>query len=352
MSPDARSPDALSSGALSSGARFPEAMPYVEVREPGGPEHLVIAEGPLPLLRAGDLLVRVEAAGINRPDIMQRKGDYPPPPGASPVLGLEVAGEVVALGSDVAGFAVGDRVCALANGGGYAQYCAVPASQALRLPKGYDAARAAALPETFFTVWANLFMMADLKAGETVLIHGGTSGIGTTAIQLAREFGATVYATAGTAEKCEACLGLGAHRAINYRTEDFAAVIAEATGKRGVDVILDMVGATYFDRNLKSLGLDGRLSIIAFLGGTFAEKVNLGPILLKRLRITGSAMRPRTASEKQEIRDQLLDKVWPLLDDGRIAPVMHAVLPHTEVVNAHRMLEHGDHIGKIVITFA
>ncbi|MBB3975993.1 putative PIG3 family NAD(P)H quinone oxidoreductase [Rhizobium azooxidifex] len=330
---------------------LPEAMSYVEVREPGGPEHLVIAQGPLPLLRTGEILVRVAAAGINRPDLMQRKGDYPPPPGASPILGLEIAGEVVALGPDVTAFTVGDKVCALANGGGYAQYCTVPASQALRFPKGYEPARAAALPETFFTVWANLFMMADLKAGETVLVHGGTSGIGTTAIQLARAFGAKVYATAGTAEKCEACVGLGAHRAINYRTEDFAAVIAEETDRRGVDVILDMVGATYFDRNLKSLGLDGRLSIIAFLGGTFAEKVNLGPILLRRLRIMGSAMRPRTAAEKQAIRDDLLEKVWPLLDAGRLAPVIQAVLPFTEVVNAHRMLEHGDHVGKVVITF-
>lgn len=332
-------------------AMLPETMSHVEVREPGGPEHLVIASGPVPLLRTGEILVRVAAAGINRPDIMQRKGDYPPPPGASPILGLEVAGEVVALGPGVTAFSVGDKVCALANGGGYAEYCAVPASQALRFPKGYDAARAAALPETFFTVWANLFMMAELKAGETVLVHGGTSGIGTTAIQLARAFGARVYATAGTAEKCEACVGLGAHRAINYRTEDFAAVIAEETGRRGVDVILDMVGATYFDRNLKSLGLDGRLSIIAFLGGTFAEKVNLGPILLRRLRIMGSAMRPRTAEEKQAIRDDLQEKVWPLLDAGRLAPVIQAVLPFAEVANAHRMLEHGDHIGKVVIAF-
>lgn len=328
-----------------------ETMRHVAVREPGGAEDLTIVEAALPELRPGEILVRVAAAGINRPDIMQRKGDYPPPPGASPILGLEIAGEVVALGAGVTEFAVGDKVCALANGGGYAQYCAVPATQALRFPKGYDAVKAAALPETFFTVWANLFMMAGLKSGETVLIHGGTSGIGTTAIQLATAFGAKVYATAGSTEKCEACIGLGAHRAINYRTEDFSAVIAEETGRKGVDVILDMIGAAYFARNLKSLALDGRLSIIAFLGGAVVEKASLGPILSRRLRVMGSAMRPRTAAEKQAIRDELLHKVWPHLDSGRVAPVIQAVLPFTEVAAAHAMLEKGDHIGKVVITF-
>ncbi|PTM98570.1 NAD(P)H-quinone oxidoreductase [Mycoplana dimorpha] len=331
--------------------QLPATMRHVAVREPGGAEDLTIVEAALPDLRPGEILVRVAAAGINRPDIMQRKGDYPPPPDASPILGLEIAGEVVALGGGVTGFAAGDKVCALANGGGYAQYCAVPATQALRFPKGYDAVKAAALPETFFTVWANLFMMADLKSGETVLIHGGTSGIGTTAIQLATAFGAKVYATAGSTEKCEACVGLGAHRAINYRTEDFSAVIAEETGRKGVDVILDMIGAAYFARNLKSLALDGRLSIIAFLGGAVVEKASLGPILSRRLRIMGSAMRPRTAAEKQAIRDELLYKVWPHLDSGRVAPVIQAVLPFTEVAAAHAMLEKGDHIGKVVITF-
>ncbi|HVK91828.1 MAG TPA: NAD(P)H-quinone oxidoreductase [Mycoplana sp.] len=331
--------------------QLPETMRHVDVREPGGAENLVIIEAALPQLRPGEILVRVAAAGINRPDIMQRRGDYPPPPGASPILGLEIAGEVVSLGAGVTEFSPGDRVCALANGGGYAQYCAVPATQALRFPKGYDAVKAAALPETFFTVWANLFMMAGLKSGETVLIHGGTSGIGTTAIQLATAFGAKVYATAGSTEKCEACVGLGAHRAINYRTEDFGAVIAEETGRKGVDVILDMIGAAYFDRNLKSLALDGRLSIIAFLGGAVAEKANLGPILTRRLRVMGSAMRPRTAAEKQAIRDELLQKVWPHLDSGRVAPVIQAVLPFTEVAAAHAMLEKGEHIGKVVISF-
>ena len=227
----------------------------------------------------------------------------------------------------------------------------MPAGQALPFPKGFDAVRAAALPETFFTVWANLFMMADLKRGETVLVHGGTSGIGTTAIQLAKALGARVFTTAGSPAKCEACVTLGASRAINYRSEDFAAVIAEETEKKGVDVILDMIGAAYFERNLKSLGRDGRLSIIAFLGGTFVEKVSLAPILQKRLHITGSAMRPRSSGEKQEIRDQLKAKVWPLLEEGRLAPVIHAVLPFSQASSANRMMESGDHIGKIMLSF-
>ena len=329
----------------------PSTMFHIGLSAPGGPENLAVVRGDVPAVRPGEILVRVEAAGINRPDVLQRKGEYPPPPDASPILGLEVAGKIVALGAGVTGHAVGDRVCALANGGGYAQYCAVPATQALPFPKGYDAVKAAALPETFFTVWANLFMMAELKAGESVLIHGGSSGIGTTAIQLAAALGARVFATAGSAEKCEACLGLGASRAINYRSEDFAAVIAGETGRAGVDVILDMIGAAYFERNLKSLARDGRLSIIAFLGGAVAERVNLAPIMLKRLRVTGSAMRPRTAAEKQTIRDALLAKVWPLLEAGRVAPVVHAVMPYAEAAAAHRMMEEGDHIGKIVLTF-
>lgn len=328
---------------------LPSSMTYVGLSEHGGPDNLVVMEGRTPQPKRGEILVRVAAAGINRPDVLQRKGDYPPPPDASPILGLEIAGEVVALGDDVTGYALGDTVCALANGGGYAQYCTVPAGQALPFPKGFDAVRAAALPETFFTVWANLFMMAGLKPGESVLIHGGSSGIGTTAVQLASALGSRVFTTAGTAEKCAACLDLGASRAINYRTEDFCAVIAEETGRAGVDVILDMIGAAYFERNLKSLARDGRLSIIAFLGGTFAEKVSLAPIMLKRLHLMGSAMRPRTAAEKQEIRDALLENVWPLLEEGRIAPVIHAVMPFSEAAAGHRIMEHGDHIGKIML---
>ena len=329
---------------------LPQAMRYIGLTAPGGPENLVLAQGPVPSLGPDDLLIRVEATGINRPDVMQRKGLYPPPPGASPILGLEVAGEIVAMGEAAEGFAIGDRVAALANGGGYAEYCAVPAGQALPVPDGMDAATAAALPETFFTVWANLFQMADLVEGETFLVHGGTSGIGTTAIQLASAFGAQVYATAGSAAKCEACLGLGAKRAINYREEDFEAVIREETEGRGVDVILDMIGASYFERNIASLAKDGRLAIIALMGGATAQNVSLAPIMMRRLRVMGSTLRPRTATEKQAIRDDLLDNVWPLLEAGEVAPVLHAVLPFEEAAEAHRLMEAGDHIGKIVLT--
>ena len=309
-----------------------------------------MARGPVPQPRAGEILIRVHAAGVNRPDVLQRSGAYPPPKDASPILGLEVAGEVVALGEGVTRFSTGDQVCALVNGGGYAQYCTAPATQALPFPKGYDAVKAAALPETFFTVWANLFQMAGLTEGETVLIHGGTSGIGTTAIQLAKAFGAEVFTTAGSAEKCAACVQLGAKRAINYREEDFAAVIREETGGRGVDTILDMIGASYVEKNLASLAKDGCLSIIAFLGGSVAEKLDLTPIMVKRLTVTGSTMRPRTAAEKQAIRDELQEEVWPLLEAGTVAPVIHSVLPFAEVAEAHRLMESSNHIGKIMLT--
>lgn len=327
---------------------LPSEMRFIDLPQPGAPDAMKFARGALPEVKAGDLLVRVEAAGVNRPDIAQRQGSYPPPPGASPVLGLEVAGEVVALGNGVEGFAVGDRVCALANGGGYAEYCTVPATQALPWPKGYDAIRASALPETFFTVWANLFMMAGLKAGETVLIHGGSSGIGTTAIQLAKAIGATVFTTVGNEEKAEACVKLGARRAINYKTEDFAAIVKAET-KGGVDVILDMIAAAYFEKNLASLAKDGRLSIISLLGGAVAEKANLAPIMVKRLHVMGSTMRPRTAVEKQAIRDELRDTVWPLIETGKVAPVIHTVFEFDQVVDAHRLMESSDHIGKIIL---
>ncbi|MBT9368718.1 NAD(P)H-quinone oxidoreductase [Rhizobium sp. CSW-27] len=331
-------------------ATLPASMRHVDLQSFGAPEVMTFASGPVPLPRAGEILVHVQAAGVNRPDVAQRQGIYPPPKEASPILGLEVAGEVVALGEGVTDFAVGDQVCGLANGGGYAQYCLLPAGQALPFPKGYDAVRAAALSETFFTVWANLFQMAGLTEGESVLIHGGTSGIGTTAIQLARAFGATVYTTAGSAEKCAACEGLGAARAINYKSEDFVAVLKEATGGQGVDVVLDMIGAAYFEKNLSVLAKDGCLSIIAFLGGAVAEKVNLSPIMVKRLTVTGSTMRPRTAEEKRAIRDDLATQVWPLLEAGRVAPVIHTVLPFDQVVEAHRLMESSSHIGKIVLT--
>lgn len=328
---------------------LPSTMRFVDLPSFGGPEVMTFSNGPLPSPKAGELLVKVQAAGINRPDVAQRQGNYPAPKDASPVLGLEVAGEVVALGEGVSDFQVGDRVCALANGGGYAEYCVVPAGQALPFPKGYDAVKAAAVPETFFTVWANLFQMAGLTEGESVLIHGGSSGIGTTAIQLAKAFGAEVYTTAGSNEKCDACEKLGAKRAINYKQEDFAAVIKDATGGKGVDVILDMIGASYFEKNIASLAKDGCLSMIAFLGGTIAEKVDLRPIMVKRLTVTGSTMRPRTADEKRAIRDELVEQVWPLLEAGKVAPVIHDVIDFDQVSEGHRLMESSSHIGKIVM---
>ncbi|WP_245297241.1 NAD(P)H-quinone oxidoreductase [Rhizobium oryziradicis] len=329
---------------------LPTTMRYIDVSSPGGPDVMRVVDGPLPLVRAGEVLVKVEAVGINRPDVAQRQGSYPPPKDASPVMGLEVAGTVAAVGEGVQDFAIGDKVCGLANGGGYAEYCLLPVGQTLPWPKGYDAIKAAAVPETFFTVWANLFQMAGVTEGETVLIHGGTSGIGTTAIQLAKAFGADVFTTAGSADKCAACEKLGAKRAINYKNEDFAAVIKAETDGKGVDVILDMIGAAYFEKNIASLAKDGCLSIIAFLGGAVAEKVNLGPIMVKRLTVTGSTMRPRTAEEKRAIRDDLLSEVWPLLEQGTVAPVIHAVLPFEQVAEAHRQMEESNHIGKIVLT--
>lgn len=328
---------------------LPSTMRHVELAGFGAPEVMSFTSGPLPSPKAGEILVRVEAAGVNRPDVAQRQGTYPPPKDASPILGLEVAGEVVALGEGVVEFALGDKVCGLANGGGYAQYCVLPAGQALSFPKGYDAVKAAAVPETFFTVWANLFQMAGLTEGESVLIHGGSSGIGTTAIQLAKAFGATVYTTAGSAEKCAACETLGATRAINYKSEDFVAAIKEATEGKGVDVILDMIGAAYFEKNLAALAKDGCLSIIAFLGGAVADKVNLSPIMVKRLTVTGSTMRPRTAEEKRAIRDELLAQVWPLLEAGIVSPVIHEVMAFEDVVKAHQLMESSSHIGKIVL---
>ncbi|OWW02570.1 NAD(P)H-quinone oxidoreductase [Rhizobium sp. R72] len=327
---------------------LPMQMRFIDLPSFGAPEVMRIATGPLPIPGEGQLLVRTAAIGVNRPDVAQRQGTYPPPKDASPVLGLEMAGEVVAIGQGVRDFAVGDNVCGLTNGGAYAEYCLLPAGQALRFPKGYDAVKASALPENYFTVWANMFQMAGLTEGEKVLVHGGSSGIGTTAIQLARAFGAEVYATAGSQEKCDACVKLGAKRAINYKTEDFAEVIKAETG-HGVDIILDMIGAAYFERNVASLAKDGCLSIIAFLGGAVAEKVNLAPIMVKRLTITGSTLRPRTAEEKRAIRDDLLSQVWPLLDEGKLTPVIDTVAAFEDVADAHRLMETSGHIGKIML---
>jgi len=330
---------------------LPATMRYMTTTGPGGPEVLAPGTIATPQPAADEVLIRVQAAGVNRPDVLQRKGLYPPPPGASPIIGLEVAGVVVAVGPDVTGFAVGGPVCGLANGGGYAEYCAVPATQCLPWPRGYDAVRAAALPETFFTVWANLFLHGRFSRGETVLIHGGTSGIGVTAIQLAREFGATaVYATAGSEEKCAACLRLGATAAINYRNEDFAERIACLTKGRGVDVVIDIVGAPYFQRNMDSLAFDGRLVEVATQFGTRVENFDLLQVMRKRLTVTGSTMRPRTTAQKAAIAAELRRQVWPVLDAGRIAPVIHAVFPLEQAAEAHRVMESSTHIGKLMLT--
>ncbi|HLB96014.1 MAG TPA: NAD(P)H-quinone oxidoreductase, partial [Acetobacteraceae bacterium] len=296
--------------------------------------------------------IRVQAAGVNRPDIAQRSGSYPPPPGASPLLGLEVAGEVVAAGDAVTAYRTGDRVCALTNGGGYAEYCVAPAPQCLPWPSAYDAVRAAALPETYFTVWANLFQGGRLAASERTLIHGGSSGIGVTAIQLAKEFGVTAYVTAGTDEKCAACTRLGAVAAINYHTQDFVEEIARLTDKRGVDVVLDMVGAPYLQRDLRTLAMDGRLVLIAFLQGSKAENFDFVTVMTKRLTITGSTMRPRSTAQKGAIATALREKVWPALDAGRCGPVINATFPLVEAAAAHRLMESSTHIGKIMLRVA
>ncbi len=317
----------------------------------GGPEVLHIATGPVPAPAPGEVLIRVQAAGVNRPDVQQRMGSYPPPPGASPLLGLEVAGEVAAVNGD-AGFAVGDKVCALANGGGYAEYCTAPGTQCLPWPAGYDAVRAAAVPETYFTVWANLFGLGRLQPGESALVHGGSGGIGVTAIQLAHAFGSRVYATAGSREKCDACVRLGADAAINYKEADFAAGIKEFTAGKGVDAVLDMVGGPYIARNLRCLALDGRLVLIAFLGGAKVEALDLTTIMVRRLTVTGSTMRPRTAAQKGAIAEALRAKVWPLLDKGECGPVINEVFPLERAADAHRLMESSAHIGKIMLTVA
>lgn len=327
---------------------IPTDMQFI-AHEPGGPEGMRLATGPLPSPKPNELLIRVQAAGVNRPDVQQRLGAYPPPPGASPVLGLEVAGEVVAAGPDARGWAPGDRVCGLANGGGYAEYCAVPATQCLPWPDGYDAVRAAALPETYFTVWANLFGLGRLRRGESALVHGGTSGIGVTAIQLAHEFGSRVYATAGSAAKCDSCVRLGADGAINYRDADFVDSIRQFTAGKGVDVVLDMVGAAYAQRNLRCLATDGRLVIIAFMGGAKVDTFDLTTIMTRRLIVTGSTMRPRTAAQKAAIADALRTEVWPVLGIGRCGPVIHDVFPLADAAAAHRLMESSAHVGKIML---
>ena len=327
----------------------PTQMRCVEISQAGPPEVLKLAQRATPQPQMGEVLIEVAAAGINRPDCFQRAGFYPPPPGASDLPGLEVAGRVVALGEGAHGVALGDEVCALVPGGGYADYCTAPAALCLPIPKGYGATEAAALPETMFTVWSNVFDRGALQPGESFLVQGGSSGIGTTAIQLVKAFGHPVYATAGSPEKCAACEALGADRAINYKTEDFVAVLKEVTGGRGVDVILDMVAGDYTPRELKALADDGRLVLIAFLGGAKSQ-VNMAEVMQRRLVITGSTLRPRSVAFKTAIAAQLRAKVWPLLDAGRIKPVIHATFPMAEAAAAHALMESSAHVGKIVLT--
>jgi putative PIG3 family NAD(P)H quinone oxidoreductase len=323
-------------------------MRAVEISKFGPPEVLILVERPDPIPAPGEILIDVAAAGVNRPDVIQRLGKYPPPPGASDLPGLEVAGVVAALGAGVGGWAIGDPICALVAGGGYAERAAVPHEQCLPIPQGLTAIQAAGLPETFFTVWTNVFQRGKLQAGESILIHGGTSGIGTTAIQLAKAFGARVLATAGSDEKCDAMLKLGADEAFNYRTQDWAAEGKRATGGRGVNLILDIVGGDYTPRNLDLLAVEGRLLQIAFLKSPKAE-IDFSMVMRKRLTVTGSTLRPRTPTEKGVIARDLLEHAWPLLEDGTVAPVIHQVFPLAEAAAAHRMMEESTHIGKLVL---
>ncbi|WP_374086279.1 NAD(P)H-quinone oxidoreductase [Methylomicrobium lacus] len=323
-------------------------MRAIEITQPGGSEVLALTARPIPPLSAHQVLIRVAAAGVNRPDAMQRRGVYPPPPGASDIPGLEIAGTVAALGDNVRHLSLGEPVCALVTGGGYAEFCPASAALCLPVPDGFDFIQAAALPETFFTVWSNVFDRAHLAAGETLLIHGGSSGIGTTAIQLAKAFGAKVFVTAGSDAKCEFCRQLGADAAINYQDQDFVDQIRHLTDKQGVDVILDMIGGDYLPRNLKCLANDGRLAQIAIQHGAKAE-VDLWQIMVKRLTLTGSTLRARDDLFKQQIAWKLREKVWPLLASGKIKPVIDGVFALEEAGKAHARLESGQHIGKIIL---
>src|SRR3954466_12896882 len=324
-------------------------MRAVEISQPGGPEVLKLTEVSKPAPKPHEILVRVGAAGVNRPDLLQRMGLYPVPPDASPLPGLEVAGEVAEIGTQVKKWKVGDKVCALANGGGYAQECAGPEGQALPIPKGLSMAEAASLPETFFTVWGNVYDRGRLAPGESFLVQGGTSGIGVTAIQMARATGNRVFATAGSDDKCAACVRLGAEKAINYRTQDFTAEVKAATGGKGVNVILDMVGGDYVPKELKALADDGRLVFIAFLRGHKTE-LDINELMRRRLTVTGSTLRPRPVEFKGSIARNLHDKIWPLIEAGKIKPVVYRTFPLGEAAEAHRLMESSQHIGKIVLT--
>ncbi|MDE2359966.1 MAG: NAD(P)H-quinone oxidoreductase [Betaproteobacteria bacterium] len=327
---------------------IPTTMRHIAVREAGPPEVLEIAEGPVPRPRAGDVLVQVAWAGINRPDCAQRAGTYPPPPDASPILGLEIAGRIVACGKDVTGWTIGDPVCALTPGGGYAEYCTTPASWCLPIPKGWSLEQAASLPENYFTVWNNVFDRAGLKRGESFMVHGGTSGIGLAAIQLAKAFGAKVIATAGSPDKTAFCVKMGADHAIDYRTQDFQEEIKRITDKRGVDVILDMVGGDYIEKNLKCLALEGRLSQIAFLKGSRVE-CDWRFIMLKRLTVSGSTLRASPSERKTRLAGELRDKVWPLLERGEVKTIIHASFDLADAAKGHALMESSKHIGKIML---
>jgi NADPH2:quinone reductase len=327
----------------------PATMTAIELKQPGGPEMLVPGTRPTPKPGKGEVLIKVAAAAINRPDVLQRQGKYPPPPGAPDTLGLDVAGKVAAVGPEVSDLKIGDPVCALVAGGGYAEYAVAPAPQCMPVPKGFSMAEAASLPETYFTVWTNVFERGRLQPGEAFLVHGGASGIGTTAIQLAWALGSRVFATAGTAEKCAACEKLGAEKAFNYKTEDWVAGIKQATRGEGVDVILDMVGGDYTPRNLDLLRTEGRVVQIAFLRGNKTE-IDLNAIMRKRLTLTGSTLRPRSVAEKGLIAQALRAKVWPLFESGKLKPVIHAAFPLARTADAHRMMDADQHTGKIVLT--
>lgn len=323
-------------------------MRAIEITEPGKPEVLQLCERPVPSLKSGEVLIRVHAAGINRPDVLQRMGRYPVPAGASDLPGLEVAGEIVDGDLTGSAFKPGDMVCALVQGGGYAEFCAAPLAQCLPMPKGLSAIEAASLPETYFTVWSNVFDRAALSAGETLLVQGGTSGIGVTAIQLATALGHRVFATAGSDDKCRACEALGAERGINYKTEDFVEVVKALTEGKGVDVVLDMVAGDYVGREINCLADDGRIALIALLGGAKAQ-VDLGQVLRRRLQISGSTLRPRPVAFKQAIAHKLVEQVWPLFEQGKIKPVIYQTFPLAQAAQAHALMESSTHVGKIVL---
>jgi putative PIG3 family NAD(P)H quinone oxidoreductase len=332
-------------------ARIPESMVEIAFAQPGGPEVLQPRSVPVPVAGTGEILVRVAAAGVNRADVLQREGKYPLPPDANPTLGLEISGTVAAVGDEVLSVGVGEAVCALTNGGGYAEYCVVPAGQALPIPAGLSRIEAAAIPETYFTVWANLFDIAHAAAGDTVLVHGGSSGIGITTIVLCKELGINVIATAGSSDKCDAVRELGAH-AVNYRQSDFVKEARAVTDGRGVDVVIDTVGGPYFQRNLDVLAHGGRLLLIGSMQGPIAERVNLQPIMQRRLIVTGSALRPRSIAEKAAIAEGLLASVWPALAAGRCRPIVHEVFPLERAADAHRTLEAGGYVGRLILEIA